>query len=67
MRWLSGKRARFFSVVVVVLLWFQGAYFSLADPELRDSIAGSLPRLALYASTHGVVILLVTFIPRGLA
>ncbi len=56
---MSGRRARFFSVVVVVLLWFQGAYFSLADPELRDSIAGSLPRLALYASTHGVVILLV--------
>ncbi len=59
MEWLSRGRARFLSVIVVVLIWVQGAYFSLADQALSQSIASSLPRLALYASGHGLVIFLV--------
>ncbi len=59
MEWLSTSRARTLSVIVVLLIWAQGAYFSLADQALRESIASSLPRLAMYASGHGLVILLV--------
>ncbi len=59
MEWLSTSRARYLSVVVVVLIWAQGVYFSLIDQAMVQSIAGSLPRLALFVSGHGLVIALI--------
>ena len=55
----SANRIRYLSVVVVVLIWAQAAYFSLADQAFVQEIARSLPRLALYTTGHGVVVLLI--------
>ncbi len=42
-----------------MLMWAQGVHFSLADQAFAQSIASSLPRLALFASGHGLVVLLI--------
>ncbi len=59
MGWLSPNRARYLSVLVVVLIWAQAVYLSLADQAFVQGIARSLPRLALFASGHGLVTILV--------
>ena len=59
MGWLSTTGVRYLSVVVVMLMWAQGVHFSLADQAFAQSIASSLPRLALFASGHGLVVLLI--------
>ena len=46
-------------MVAVVLIWAQSAHFSLADQAFAQEIASSLPRLALFASGHGIIIFLV--------
>ena len=59
MGWWTPDRARYLSVAVVALMWAQGAYLSLTDQAFIQSIARSLPRLALFASGHGLVVSLV--------
>ncbi|MCP3978602.1 MAG: CPBP family intramembrane metalloprotease [bacterium] len=58
-------RTRYLSAIVVLLLWAHSAWLSLASPGLVESIATSLPRLALYATGLGAVTaLLVTGLLR---
>ena len=59
MKWLSASRVRHLSVVVVVLIWAQGAYLSIVDRAFIQEIAQSLPRLAFYATARGVVLVLI--------
>ena len=59
MGWLSTNRVRYLSVIVVLLLWAQATYVSLADQAFIQDIARSLPRLALFASGRGLVVGLI--------
>jgi hypothetical protein len=58
-KWLSASRVRYLSVVVVVLIWAQGAYLNIVDQAFVQEIARSLPRLAFYATARGVVLVLI--------
>ena len=59
MTWLTKKRAHAVSFAAVLLLWAQGVHFDLTAQDFIREVASSLPRLALYACGHGVVVLTV--------